>query len=79
MRRLLWIALLPCLLPTGLPGAPLAVVQVVREGLPPYEDADRHYRLEGDGVSGLRPGQVVYALPSRLDIFPGAPGPDYVI
>lgn len=68
MRRLLWIALLPGLLPTGLPGAPLAVVQVVREGLPPYEDADRHYRLEGDGVSGLRPGQVVVLVRPGLHL-----------
>jgi hypothetical protein len=28
---------------------PLAVVRVVREGLPPYEDDHRLYRLEGDG------------------------------
>jgi hypothetical protein len=46
---------------------PLAVAQVVREGLPPYEDADRRYRLEGDGAAQLRPGQVL------LLVRPGEP------
>ena len=41
------------------PPPPLAVAQVVREGLPPYEDADRRYRLEGAGAAQLRPGQVL--------------------
>jgi hypothetical protein len=41
------------------PGAPLAVTLVVRQGLPPYEDDNRLYRLEGEGCETLRPGQVV--------------------
>jgi hypothetical protein len=49
------------------PPPPLAVAQVVREGLPPYEDADRRYRLEGDGAAQLRPGQVL------LLVRPGEP------
>lgn len=44
-------------------GAPLAVTGVVREGLPPYEDSERLYRLEGDGCDRLRPGQIL--LPVR--------------
>ena len=51
--------LLPCLITGALLGAaPLAVVQVVRQGLPPYEDNARLYRLEGEGWE-LRPGRVV--------------------
>ena len=46
-------------------GSPLAVVQVVREGLPPYEDADRRYRLEGDGCAQLSPGEVVLLVRPR--------------
>lgn len=58
------LATLPAL-PAASP--PLAVAQVVREGLPPYEDAERRYRLEGDGAAQLRPGQVL------LLVRPGEP------
>lgn len=48
-----------CLVTAALQAAPpLAVVQVVRQGLPPYDDTGRLYRLEGDGCD-LRPGRVV--------------------
>ena len=40
--------------------APLAVTQVLREGLPPYEnDSSRLYRLEGEGCDKLAEGQVL--------------------
>jgi len=42
-------------------------------------ELEAHLSQEALDALELRPGQVVYALPSRLDIFPGAPGPDYVI
>jgi hypothetical protein len=42
--------------------APLTVVNVVREGQPPYEDADRLYRVEGDGSDQLRPGRVLLLM-----------------
>jgi hypothetical protein len=48
-----------CLATAALQAGPLAVVQVVREGLPPYEDSNRVYRLEGDGCDQLRPGRVI--------------------
>jgi len=45
-------------------GAPLAVTGIVREGLPPYEDDARLYRLEGDGCD-LRPGQILLLVRPR--------------
>jgi hypothetical protein len=54
------VAAIPCLLlPSSLPGdaAHLRVVAVVRQGLPPYEDGDRLYRIEGKGASFLRVGE----------------------
>lgn len=41
------------------PTPPLAVVQVVREGWPPYEDANRLYRLEGEGCAQLQAGGIL--------------------
>ena len=73
MRPLLRFCLLAALaLPRPLAGAaPLAVVRVVREGLPPYEDSDRLYRLEGDGCGLLRPGQVVLLVRPGARLGPG--------
>jgi len=45
--------------------APLTVVNVVREGQPPYEDADRLYRVEGDGGDQLLPGRVLLLMRPR--------------
>jgi len=38
---------------------PLSVVAVVRQGLPPFEEGERLYRLEGRGSSQLRSGDKV--------------------
>lgn len=47
--------------PVGLPpvGRPLQIVSVGRVGLPPYDDSQRVYRLEGSGCATLRVGEVV--------------------
>jgi hypothetical protein len=56
-----WHALLVPLLCTSwcLQAEPLRIVAVLRVGLPPYEDEDRFYRLEGDGCETLRVGEVL--------------------
>ena len=41
------------------PKAPLSITRVVREGLPPFEDDNRLYRLEGEGASQLQPGRII--------------------
>ena len=71
-----------CLMTAALQaGPPLAVVQVVRQGLPPYEDDQRLYRLEGDGCDQLRPGRVVLLVRPRearslgqLEVVSASPG-----
>jgi hypothetical protein len=50
----LWLAAVPVKTPVG-----LTVTRVVREGLPPYEDANRLYRLEGAGFDKLQPGSIL--------------------
>lgn len=40
-------------------GRPLQIVSVGRTGLPPYDDSQRVYRLEGSGCATLRAGEVV--------------------
>lgn len=40
-------------------GLPLQIVSVGRTGLPPYENSERVYRLEGSGCATLRVGEVV--------------------
>jgi len=52
MSRALLVAC--CLLAASLQAGNLVVVQVVREGEPPYEDNNRLYRLEGDLCATLR-------------------------
>lgn len=47
------------------PAPPLAVAQVVREGWPPYEDANRLYRLEGEGCAQLQAGGILLLRRSR--------------
>jgi hypothetical protein len=61
--------------------APLAVVNAVREGQPPYEDSDRLYRVEGEGCDQLRPGRVLLLvrphdprLMGQLEVVKTAPG-----
>lgn len=67
MRVLMFIPLA-----LGLAAAnPLHVSAVVRQGLPPYEDANRLYRLEGEGAEGLRPGAVVTLHRPGRDVRPG--------
>jgi hypothetical protein len=52
----LWLAAIPAQ-PTA---PPLTVARVVREGLPPYDDAaNRLYRLEGVGCDHLKPGSIL--------------------
>lgn len=51
--------------------SPLHVSAVVRLGLPPYEDANRLYRLEGEGAGTLRPGAVVTLHRPGRDVRPG--------
>lgn len=62
MRPFLALCLTTALLQAG---APLAVVRAVREGEPPYEDDQRLYRLEGDGVELLEPGTRVLLFRPR--------------
>jgi hypothetical protein len=54
MARLLFILCLGGVLGAQ---APLHIVAVERKGPPPYEAADRIYRLDGGADRGLRPGQ----------------------
>ena len=56
MSVLLPLCLLAALLD---PGPALVVTRVTREGLPPYEDEARSYRLEGAGCRELRPGTLL--------------------
>lgn len=60
MSAFLSLCLAAAPLPASAPApAPLAVTQVIREGLPPYEDDQRLYRLEGEGSEQLKPGRTV--------------------
>jgi len=47
------------LLALPLAGEPLRVVSVLRTGLPPYEDANRLYRLEGEACGRIRSGEAL--------------------
>lgn len=47
------------LLTLPLAGEPLRVVSVLRAGLPPYEDAKRIYRLEGEACGRLKSGEAL--------------------
>ncbi len=52
--------LLGCLLGSMLVAAqPLRVVGVVRSGMPPFEEGERLYRLEGEGCPSLAPGELL--------------------
>ena len=62
MRPFLALCLTTALLQAG---TPLAVVRAVREGQPPYEDDQRLYRLEGDGVEQLEPGALLLLVRPR--------------
>lgn len=48
--------LLICLFPLILKGADMRVTAVVRQGPPPYVEEDRLYRIEGEGILGVRKG-----------------------
>lgn len=39
--------------------ASLRVARVEREGLPPYEDGEKVYRIEGSGVAALKVGEIL--------------------
>lgn len=58
MRALPAILCLLAALPRGA-APPLRIIAVERPGLPPYEGPDRLYRLEGEGVDHLRPGDRI--------------------
>jgi len=53
------IPFLPALGACALAAAPLRVVSVDRPGLPPYEDDQRVYRLEGPECRTLRVGEIL--------------------
>ena len=55
------------------------IARVHLEAVHDGTELEAHLSREALDALDLRPGQVVYALPSRLDVFPGAPDPDYVI
>jgi hypothetical protein len=49
----------------------LRVVAVVRQGLPPYEEGERLYRLEGKDSSRLKVGDKILLLRAEEKICPG--------
>jgi len=65
----LWLTLAPATLPPvppvlqaapkPKPAVPLAVTRVERKGTPPFGDKERLYRIEGDGVDRLLPGDIL--------------------
>jgi hypothetical protein len=52
-----WLALLLGTVLWAVP--PLQVVSVTRGGMPPYDDSERIYRLEGGGCGTLRKGETL--------------------
>jgi len=71
--RLLILAL--CLMMcSSLPGEatdPLRIVAVVRQGLPPYEEGERLYRLEGDGCALLKVAETLVLRRTGEKVSPG--------
>ena len=74
----LWLTLAPATVPpvppvlhaqpAPKPAVPLTVTRVERNGTAPYGDKERLYRIEGDGVDHLLPGDILQLHRASSDL-----------